>query len=116
MASRLTTTQCDQEIAGSTPVSVIFFHSLPNVLYKYTSSTLNATCHHLFGFVRYLTHERRDDTESTATYSLASINDMVLPPVQFAALRSHAVCGWLCARLWLRPNNRERENNTRGVE
>ena len=28
MASRLTTTQCDQEIAGSTPVSVIFFRLL----------------------------------------------------------------------------------------
>ena len=27
MASRLTTTQCDQEIAGSTPVSVILFSS-----------------------------------------------------------------------------------------
>ena len=27
MASRLTTIQCDQEIAGSTPVSVIFFSS-----------------------------------------------------------------------------------------
>ena len=49
MASRLTTTQCDQEIAGSTPVSVsLFVNSTLQISVHNYSSPISCPAPHFF--------------------------------------------------------------------